>query len=271
MSEIAEAVEVETKAETKKSDLSSETLTEEKRAMAKEKAGHIDQSKLIDVSKETQALTLRDHTQLARFVDQLILAKAIPRHLQNREQVIAAWNFAAQLMLPPQPSLRNIAVIEGTPSLFGDLPLALVQRHKEFMYYEEFNIDADYNRICFENKNLTSEVFGGIVLLQRKGMKQAQSFAFVKTDAERAGILRRAKPGMPWQAYPQVMYIRRARIMAIRALFADAITGSQIAEEFGYAPDLRDVTPHTNTLAGELNNVYLEKDAEPRATTEVTQ
>ncbi len=200
---------------------------------------------LIKIDQDTQGLAPADHAQLARFIDQMIKSQAIPRHLKNREQVMVSWNYAAQLGLPPQPSLRNIAVIEGTPSLFGDLPLALTQRHPDFIKYEEFNIDEDLKRISFENSNLKNKPWGGVVMLQRKGMKEPQSFAFTLQDAERAGLLRRAKDGMPWQAYQPVMLIRRARIMAIRALFADAITGASIAEDFGHAPDLyeKDVTP----------------------------
>jgi hypothetical protein len=218
---------------------------------------------LIKIDSESQALAPADHTQLARFIDQMIKAKAIPRHLQNREQVLSAWNYAAQLNLPPQPSLRNIAVIEGTPSLFGDLPLALVQRHSDFMFYEEFNITEATERISYENKNLSAKPWGGVVRMQRKGMSAPQSFSFTLQDAERAGLLRRAKDGMPWQAYQPVMLIRRARIMAIRALFADAITGAAIAEDLGYAPDLIDVTPKGDSIdkAALLNNNFNQQDA----------
>lgn len=223
---------------------------------------------VIPISEENQSLAPTNHAQLMGFIRQLIVAKSIPKHLQNAEQVLSAWNFAAQLGLPPQPSMRNIAVIEGSPSLFGDLPLALVQRHAEFVSYEEYNIDKDYKRISLDNKNLDAEVWGGIVLLQRKGMKVPQSFAFVKVDADRAGLIERAKPNMPWRAYPQVMYIRRARIMAIRALFADALTGAAIAEDFGHAPDLIDVTDSSADRAAALNSRFsppvVEKNASPQ-------
>ena len=208
---------------------------------------------LIQVDPETQALAPRNHIELVRFIDQMIKAEALPRHLKNREQVLSAWNFAAQMGLPPQPSLRNIAVIEGTPSLFGDLPLALIQKHPDFVFIEEYTINEKYERISLDNKNLGDEVWGGICRLQRKGMKEPQTFAFTKSDAERAGLLRRAKPGMPWHSYPQTMYVRRARAMGGKSLFADAICGANIAEEFGHAPDLKDVTPPSRDRADELN------------------
>lgn len=211
-----------------------------------------DSPSLIPIS-ENQGLALEDHSQLARFIGQMIEAKALPKHLKTVPEVMSAWNYAAQLKLPPQPSLRNIAVINGSPSLFGDLPLALVQRHSEFLYYDEFAIDEKYNRICFENKNLTSNVFGGVVYLQRKGMEKPQSFSFTIDDAKRAGLLREG----PWKTYPQVMVVRRARITAIRALFADALSGASVAEDFGYAPDLRDVTPSEEVSPKELRDAEL--------------
>ncbi len=207
----------------------------------------------IAIADETQALAFADHGQLVRFINQMIKAKAIPKHLSTVEEVIAAWNYAAQLMLPPQPSLRNVAVIEGTPSLFGDLPLALVQRHKEFVFYDEFTIDDQYKRISFENQNLNAKIFGAVVFFQRLRMEKPQSFSFTWDDATRAGINRektRNGNDTVWAKYPQDMLIRKARIRGIRALFADALSGASIAEDFGYAPDLmRDVTPAVDKAA----------------------
>lgn len=212
------------------------------------------EEKSIAIAESQQGLAFSDHTQLVSFIKQMIHAKALPKHLTTVQEVISAWNYAAQLKLPPQPSLRNIAVIQGSPSLFGDLPLALVQRHSDFVYYEEFTIDKDYKKICFENKNLNSEIFGGVVLLQRKGMDKPHSFSFTMQDAQRAGLLGRSGP---WKTYPQVMITRRARIIAIRALFADALSGASIAEDFGFAPDLqpvRNVSEISHT--DEFNNNY---------------
>jgi hypothetical protein len=213
---------------------------------------------LIPMSKESQGLAPTNHVQLSAFIKQMIAAKAIPKHLTSFEQVISAWNYAAQLNLPPQPSLRNIAVIEGSPSLFGDLPLALVQRHPDFLFYEEYCIDEKYNKISLENKNLKEPIFAGVANLQRRGMPKPQSFSFTVDDANRAGInAPKTKGGYDtvWAKYPQDMYIRKARIRAIRALFADALTGAAIAEDNNYAPDLIDVT-HTDDRAAALNSRF---------------
>jgi len=208
--------------------------------------------KVIETN-ESQGLDLKDQNQLVRFIGQLIKAKALPKHLSSESEVLSAWNFASQLKLPPQVSLKNIAVINGSPSLFGDLPLALVQRHIDFISYEEFCIDKEYNKICFENKNLDADIFGGVVFFERRGSPK-QSFSFTIADANRAGLISKAGNGMPWRTYPQIMVVRRARIIGIKALFADALTGATIAEDFGRAPDLeKDVTPTSISLNEKLS------------------
>lgn len=213
------------------------------------------EASLIPINERSLEVAPKDHIQLVRFIDQMIMAKVIPKHLENREQVLAAWNFAAQLNLPPQPSLRQIAVIEGTPQLFGDLPLSLAQDHTDYVWHEEFVCDKDYKKISFENKNLNSEIFSAVVIVMRKGMEKPESFSFTWDEATRAGINReKTKNGHPtiWAKYPQIMLVRRARAVMLRAKFADAICGAGIAEELNYAPDLmKDVTPVDR--ASELN------------------
>lgn len=205
------------------------------------------EASLIPINDRSLEIAPKDHTQLVRLIDQMISAEAIPKHLDSREKVLAAWNYAAQLNLPPQPSLRNVAVIEGTPQLFGDLPLALAQRHKDYMWHEEFIIDRDYKKISYENKNLGAEIFAAVVIFMRKEMKAPESFSFSWDDATRAGINRmKTRNGNDtiWAKYPQIMLVRRARAMGLRAKFADALCGAAIAEELNYAPDLmKDVTP----------------------------
>lgn len=214
----------------------------------------------VEVKKETprelaiqmndkNELVFKDHKEFASYAQMIVAAKMVPKHLTNYQEVMAAWNLAAQLKLPPQISIRNIAIIEGVPSLFGDLPLALAQRHPDFIMYDEYVIDSQYNKICLENKNLDADIFSAVVLIQRKGMEKPQSFTFTIAESKKAGINKeKTAKGYDtvWAKYPKDMIIRKARIRALRAIFADAISGAGIAEDFNYAPDLhpiKDVTP----------------------------
>lgn len=216
---------------------------------------------LVPISQETGELAPTNHRQLMAFIDQMIQAKALPKNLETREKVLVAWNYAAQLGLPPQPSLRNIAVIHGTPSLFGDLPLALAQKHADYVWHEEFCIDVDYKKICFENKNLEAGVFAAVCIVMRKGMKAPESFHFTWDEATRAGIndaKTSSGKATVWANYPQVMLTRKARAIMLRAKFADALCGANIAEhDLNEAPDLVDVT-HSEDKAANLNKRFTE-------------
>ncbi len=211
----------------------------------------------IAIRKSGTDLVPANHIELLALIDQMIKAGSVPRHLENRLQVLAAWNFAAQLKLPPQPSLRNIAVIEGTPSLFGDLPLSLAQSHKSFLFYREYHITKDYKEISIENKNLDAEIYAGVVEIQRKGMKKPETYYFTRDEALTAGLIaynEKTKtyqarkrngewsPKSPWSSYQGTMYIRRARGKGLKAHFADALCGAGIAEyDFHQAPDLEEI------------------------------
>lgn len=197
---------------------------------------------------------------LWRLARQLLVGRGVPKNYTTVEQVIAGWNFAASLKLPPQVSLRNIAVIEGTPSLFGDLPLGLCHRSGDLEEFEEFIVDKDYKTISYENKNLNTEAFAGICVAKRKG-KKSKSYSFSVDDAKKAGLWGKTSSTgklMPWSAYPKVMLLRRARAMMIKTDFADVLSGASIAEyDFNEAPDLRDVTPSPEgTGASILNDKF---------------
>lgn len=211
----------------------------------------------IAIPEGQTALAPADHHQLLAFIDRMIEAKAVPKHLENRLQVLAAWNFAAQLKLPPQPSLRNIAVIEGVPSLFGDLPLSLAQNHKDFKFYREYLIAEDYREICVANQNLGADILSGVIEIQRKGMAKPATYTFTVHDGVTAGLIKwnetagrfmgvkrdgSWKSNSPWTNYTGTMLIRRARGKGVKAHFADALCGAGIAEyDTHHAPDLEDM------------------------------
>lgn len=232
----------------------------------------------IAIRKGGSDLTPANHVELLAFIDRLIDSKAVPKHLENRLQVMAAWNFAAQLKLPPQPSLRNIAVIEGNPSLFGDLPLSLTQAHKDFVFYREYLITPDYTEISIANKNLDAPIYAGVVEIQRKGMKKPEQYTFTVDDAVTAGLVKyndqtkryagvrrdgTFKNNSPWTNYFGTMLIRRARGKGVKAHFADAMCGAGIAEyDFNIAPDLEnmreanaDEAPHSAEFANKIDQL----------------
>ena len=83
----------------------------------------------------------------------------LPKQYNSIEKVVTATALAKQLNLPPLVALRQIAVINGSPSLYGDLPLSLCTRSKDFEYIREYFIDEDCNEICIKNKNIRCMVY----------------------------------------------------------------------------------------------------------------
>lgn len=118
--------------------------------------------------------------------------------------------------LPPITSLGKVAVINGTPSFFGELPLALVQRSGFLESIEE---------TCSETK--------AICTVKRKGFS-AIVREFSIDDARKAALLSKD----PWKYYPKRMMQMRARTWALKDAFSDVLLGVPIAEyDFDVRPE----------------------------------
>ncbi len=150
----------------------------------------------------------------------------LPTRYTKPEAVVAAMHIALELGLKPLISLRQIAVIKGTPSLFGDLPLALVQASGMLAHHREYLIDEDGHEICVKNKNLKAKVFGAVCEVMRKGETQITERYFTMEQAKAASLL----GSDAWAKYPQRMLGYRARSAAIKDKFADCLNGLAIAE-----------------------------------------
>lgn len=202
---------------------------------------------------ESGAVLPKDSSELVRLARQLIRGGGVPQWYKTDAQVVSAWNYLASLGLPPQPNLRCVAFINGTPCLFGDGPKALAERTREIEQCRTFVCDEQYVRICFENKNLGAAPFSGVCQIKRKG-RDEQSYSFTVDQAKRAGLWE--KRGSPWISYPDIMLMRRAQATALKFEFADALSGVFIAEyDYNEAPDIRDVTPE-QTGADELKEAF---------------
>lgn len=262
-------------------------------AMAEEAKKEVLAKSVISVSGAGE-LKPKDQIELSRTISQIFKSGGIPRHYQSVEQVMGAVNFAAQLNLPWQVAIRNIAVSpDGSYMVYGDLPKGLAERTREIEEFKIFVCDKEYKEIKFENKNLDAPPFAAVCVIKRKG-RSANSYAFTVADAQNAGLWeRKSKTGKPspWCLYPKVMLMRRAQAMAIRFEFPDALSGAAIAEyDYGSAPDLeeREVGQDTVDRADYINNkfkvprqstptpsvardLHLETDAGPFSSTDETK
>jgi len=159
-------------------------------------------------------------------------------------------------------AVAKVAIIHGVPSFFGDLPLALAQRHPDFEWIQETFIDINYKEINRANKNLHEEPFAAICVIKRKGSEPVEFF-YTMANATKAGQYKiefrdkedeRKFKLTPWWKYTQIMLKYKARSLALKSQFADALNGLSIAEyDFdSIGEPIKDVTPKPSDL---LNGV----------------
>lgn len=148
------------------------------------------------------------------------------RFVGKPEMVFSAMQLAYELGLKPLTALRQIAVIKGTPSLFGDLPLSLCYASGRLRSIKEVWLDKNLKEISLENGNLNSEVFAAHCKVFREGDPEPAIGYFTMAEAQAAGLLN----SPTWKSYPKRMLRYRARSQALKDKFPDALNGISIAE-----------------------------------------
>jgi hypothetical protein len=178
------------------------------------------QNQLAPRNEGVMALRAGDHgLVLQNFPDMWAFAQCVhragmaPKSLAKAEQVLVALQMGAELGLPPMQSLSNIAVVNGRPTVWGDLLVALVRRRPECEYINE----------SWEGKGETRKC---VCRAKRRGQPEiVREFGY--QEAKVAGFLSKDT----YKHFPDRMYQCRARSWAIRDLFADLLAGVVSTEE----------------------------------------
>ncbi len=156
-------------------------------------------------------LSPRDFDEAWRMADYLAQSGMVPKDFQGKPgNCLVAIQWGAELGLKTMQAIQNIAVINGRPSLWGDVMLALVRASPLCEYVVE-NI-AGERAEC---------------RVKRRGEPE-QVREFTKDDATKAKLW--GKEG-PWTQYPKRMLQMRARAWALRDVFTDVLKGLHMAEE----------------------------------------
>lgn len=128
--------------------------------------------------------------------------------------VLAALMYGAEIGLGPMQSLRGIAVVNGMPSVWGDVLLGLIKSAPD----------------CLGIVEMTSteikKAGAATCTVKRRG-HETVTRTFSLSDAERAGLLSKGT----YKAYPERMLMMRARAWAIRDQYADKLAGLYTYEE----------------------------------------
>ena len=162
----------------------------------------------------SRGLMLRNMDEMWRFATAVTKAKMAPRSLDSTEKVFIALQMGAEVGLTPMQSLKNIAVVNNSPAMWGDALVALVRRSPACEWIRESWAGAGETRKA-------------IVTAKRRGDSEPCSREFGYADAKRAGLLSKDT----YKSYPDRMFQNRARAWVLRDLFPDLLMGLDIAEE----------------------------------------
>lgn len=155
-------------------------------------------------------------------------SRFLPAAFDTPAKVFTALQFAYELGLRGITALRNIYIVNGTPALWGDLPLAIVRNSGKLKTIKEWTFDADGKEISLENKNIAVEPSGAACQTERHnaGEVSKQTTVFTVADAKTAGVW-----GVKcWKTYPKRMLQLRARSQNLKDHFGDTLCGAAIAE-----------------------------------------
>lgn len=208
-------------------------------------------------------LTPANANQLVSILEKIAKGGGFPKRFDTVEKRIAAYNLAHSISGHRwQLALANIAEIHGTMSIWGELPCALAEMTKDVQERDTYVIDSQMRRICIENANLDMPAYAGVCDIQRNGRKMKQ-YTFTLEEARAAGLYPAKKrdgspnPDSPWEKYTKIMLMRKARTLALKMEFPDALQAIPVAEyDFDELPDklpIRDVTPGRSEKAENLN------------------
>jgi hypothetical protein len=170
-----------------------------------------------------QAKTLEGRYRIAKA---LLASGALPQHYKNASQVLVAMEQATHLGVSAVLGINKMCLINGSPAIWGELPLALAYSKKYISDHEEIFFDKDYNEICFKNKNLNVDVFGCVSRVTRKDTGRVVERTFTIDDAKAAGLLGKDV----YKKYLKRMLQMRARSWALKDAAAELFFGIPIAE-----------------------------------------
>lgn len=172
-----------------------------------------------------KAMTPRSFDDVWRMSDMIAQSDLAPKDYKGKPgNVMIAWQTGVELgITSPLQAIQNIAVINGRPTIWGDMMLAICRAAPAWS-------EADFQE-WIEGEGAQAVAH---CTVRRRPNGNVTHYTFSMTDAKDAGLL--GKQG-PWQQYPKRMMQMRARGFALRDTFTPELKGIRMAEEE------RDITP----------------------------
>lgn len=175
----------------------------------------------VEMTPSGVALTNLD--ELYRFAQYVAASPFAPKDFKDPVSIVVAVQYGAELGLSPMAALANIAVINGKPSVYGDVMLALVRASGLLENIRE--------TVTGEGDKMVATC-----LVKRFGEDEHEE-VFSMADAITAGLPAR---NPTYKTYPKRMLKFRARGFALRDKFGDVLKGLVSREE---AEDMEPTRP----------------------------
>lgn len=155
--------------------------------------------------------------QVQSFCKMLAATDFVPKAFRGKpDSIMVVGAMGARLGVDVFSAMAGIADINGKPSVYGDLMLAVCMNNQHFEDCVEVYEGKPYE-----------DTFRAICTAKRKGREPVvRSFSVI--EAKEASLWKKAGP---WTSTPQRMLQMRARSFALRDTFADALAGFHSVEE----------------------------------------
>jgi len=163
-----------------------------------------------------KGLILRTVDEMWRLADIMAKAGMAPKGLETPQKLMIAIEHGQEYGIPAVQAIKCTKVINGVPSFYGEMPLALVRRSNLMEYIKESRTgEGDAMMATCETK--------------RKDDGECVSRSFSVADAKKAGLWNKSGP---WSNYPKRMLQMRARSWCLNDNFPEVLMGMTIAEEY---------------------------------------
>jgi len=175
----------------------------------------------LETVKNTQNIPFvyspKSFDEAFKFATMIANSNFAPKDYRGKpEDTFIAIQMGAEVGIAALQSLQSISVINGRPSIWGDMAIALVRSSEDCVSIEEW-ADGDI-------KSLTRVAY--CKAKNKSGDTVIRSFSIA--DAQRAALWNK---GGPWQQYPDRMLQMRARGFTLRDLFPHVLKGLALREE----------------------------------------
>lgn len=200
---------------------------------------------LVRIENSNTGLILRTFEEIETFSQRIVKSGMAPKGV-TADQIAVRIAFGKEVGLGIMSSIKNIASVNGIPSIWGDAAMALVWSSGLLVKHEE----------GVEGKPFEPD-YSGYCVVQRKGHDE-RKFVYTVREATIQGLW--GKPG-PWKQVPDRMLKLRARGYALRDVFADVLNGLVIHEiavdDDGPTVEVKDVTPRSKDVLAKLGEAEI--------------